>query len=62
MGNLEDYLDIDKGQHLIPSKFSSINEFSTFLQNFTQFIYKNYYLVEKNFKKEYTASNPQPPS
>lgn len=24
-GNLEDHLDINKGQHLIPSKFSSVN-------------------------------------
>lgn len=54
MGNLEDYLGIDKGQHLIPSKFSSINEFSTFLQNFTKYLRDNYYLVEKNFKKEHT--------
>jgi len=54
MGNLEDYLDIDKGQHLIPSKFSSINEFFTFLQKFTQYLRNNYYLVEKNFKKEHT--------
>ena len=52
--HLKEYLSIDKGQHLIPSKFSSINEFSTFLQNFTQFIHDNYYLVEKNFKKEHT--------
>lgn len=54
MGNLEAYLDIDKGQHLIPSKFSSINEFSTFLQKFTQYLRNNYYLVKKNFKKEHT--------
>lgn len=54
MGNLEDYLGIDKGQHLIPSKFSSINEFSTFLQKFTQYLRDNYSLVKKNFKKEHT--------
>jgi hypothetical protein len=54
MGNLEDHLGIDKGQHLIPSKFSSINEFSTFLKNFTQYLRDNYYLVEKNLNKEYT--------
>ena len=54
MGNIEAHLGMDKGQHLIPSKFSSINVFSTFLQNFTQFIHDNYYLVEKNFKKEHT--------
>lgn len=53
MGNLEDHLGIDKGQHLIPSKFSSINEFSTFLKNFTQYLRDNYYLVEKNLNKEY---------
>lgn len=54
MGNLEDHLGIDKGQHLIPSKFSSINEFSTFLKNFTQYLRDNYYLVEKDLNKEYT--------
>ena len=54
MGNLEDHLGIDKGQHLIPSKFSSINEFSTFLKNFTQYLRDNYYLVEINLNKEYT--------
>ena len=54
MGNLEDHLGIDKGQHLIPSKFSSINEFSTFLKNFTQYLRDNYYLVEISLNKEYT--------
>ncbi len=54
MEHLKEYLRIDKGQHLIPSKFSSISEFSTFLQNFTLFIRDNYYLVEINFKKEST--------
>lgn len=54
MGNLEDYLDMDKGQHLIPSKFSSINQFAQFLQNFTQYLRENYYLIEINFNKEQT--------
>ena len=54
MGNLEDYLDMDKGQHLIPSKFSSINQFARFLQNFTQYLRDNYYLIEINFNKEQT--------
>ena len=54
MGNLEDYLDMDKGQHLIPSKFSSINQFAQFLQNFTQYLRDNYYLIEINFNKEQT--------
>ena len=54
MGNLEDYLDMDKGQHLIPSKFSSINQFAQFLQNFTQYLRDNYYLIETNFNKEHT--------
>lgn len=35
MGIIEDHLGMDKGQHLIPSKFSSINQFAQFLQNFT---------------------------
>lgn len=52
--HLKEYLRIDKEQHLIPSKFSSINEFSTFLKNFTQYLRDNYYLVEKNLNKEYT--------
>ena len=34
MGIIEDHLGMDKGQHLIPSKFSSINQFAQFLQNF----------------------------
>lgn len=54
MGNLEDYLDMDKGQHLIPSKFSSINQFAQFLQNFTQYLRDNYYLIEINFNKGQT--------
>ena len=54
MGNIEAHLGMDKGQHLIPSKFSSINQFAQFLQNFTQFIHDNYYLVEINLNKEYT--------
>lgn len=54
MGNLEDYLDMDKGQHLIPSKFSSINQFAQFLQDFTQYLRDNYYLIEINFNKEQT--------
>lgn len=54
MEHLNKYLRIDKGQYLIPSKFSSINEFSTFLQKFTQYLRDNYYLVKKNFKKEHT--------
>ena len=52
--HLKEYLSIDKGQHLIPSKFSSINEFSTFLKNFTQYLRDNYNLVEINLNKEYT--------
>lgn len=54
MGNLEDHLGMDKGQHLIPSKFSSINQFARFLQNFTQYLRDNYYLIEINFNKEQT--------
>lgn len=38
MGNIEAHLGMDKGQHLIPSKFSSINQFAQFLQNFTQYL------------------------
>lgn len=45
---------MDKGQHLIPSKFSSINQFAQFLQNFTQYLRDNYYLIETNFNKEHT--------
>lgn len=54
MGNIEDHLGMDKGQHLIPSKFSSINQFAQFLQNFTQYLRDNYYLIETNFNKEQT--------
>ena len=54
MGNIEAHLGMDKGQHLIPSKFSSINQFAQFLQNFTQYLRDNYNLVEINLNKEYT--------
>lgn len=54
MGNIEDHLGMDKGQHLIPSKFSSLNQFAQFLLNFTQYLRDNYYLVEINLNKEYT--------
>lgn len=54
MEHLKEYLRIDKGQHLIPSKFSSINQFAQFLQNFTQYLRDNYYLIETNFNKEQT--------
>ena len=54
MGNIEDHLGMDKGQHLIPSKFSSINQFAQFLQNFTQYLRDNYYLIETNYNKEQT--------
>ena len=54
MGNIEAHLGMDKGQHLIPSKFSSINQFAQFLQNFTQYLRDNYCLVEINLNKEYT--------
>lgn len=54
MGNIEDHLGMDKGQHLIPSKFSSLNQFAQFLRNFTQYLRDNYYLVEINLNKEYT--------
>lgn len=54
MGNIEDHLGMDKGQHLIPSKFSSLNQFAQFLLNFTQYLRDNYYLVEINLNKEYS--------
>lgn len=54
MGIIKDHLGMDKGQHLIPSKFSSINQFAQFLQNFTQYLRDNYYLIETNFNKEQT--------
>ena len=54
MGIIEDHLGMDKEQHLIPSKFSSINQFAQFLQNFTQYLRDNYYLIETNYNKEQT--------
>ena len=53
-GAAADHLGMDKGQHLIPSKFSSINQFAQFLQNFTQYLRDNYYLIKTNFNKEQT--------
>lgn len=54
MGNIEDHLGMSEGQHLIPSKFSSINQFAKFLQDFTQYLRDNYHLVEANFNGEQT--------
>ena len=54
MGIIEEHFGMDEGQHLIPSKFSSINQFAQFLQNFTQYLRDNYYLIETNFNKEQT--------
>lgn len=54
MENIEAHFGMSKGQHLIPSKFSSVNQFAKFLQNFTQYLRDNYHLVESNFNGEQT--------
>ena len=54
MENIGVHLDMEKGQHLIPSKFSSVNQFAKFLQNFMQYLRGNYQLLETNFKGEQT--------
>lgn len=42
MENIGVHLDMEKGQHLIPSKFSSVNQFAKFLQNFMQYLRGNF--------------------
>lgn len=54
MENIGVHLDMEKGQHLIPSKFSSVNQFAKFLQNFMQYLRGNYQLLETNFQGEQT--------
>lgn len=54
IGNIEDHLEMSKEQHLIPSKFSSVNHFAKFLQGFSKYLRDNYRLIEINSNKEQT--------
>lgn len=55
MGIIEDHLGMEKVQRLIPSKFSSVNQFAKFLQDFAQYLRDNYHLLEINFNGEQTS-------
>ena len=55
MGNVEEHLLVNEGMHLIPSKFSSINQLLGFLLNFDTLIKSKYYYVEENICGEQTS-------
>lgn len=54
MGNIEDHFALDANCHIIPSRFSSIQQLMQFLENFKNHIDKNYHLIEKNLEGEDT--------
>lgn len=54
ISNLEEHFSLINGQHLIPSRFSSIGQLCQFLQNFTKYLHNNYHLVESNIDGENT--------
>lgn len=54
ISNLEEHFSLINGQHLVPSRFSSIGQLCQFLQNFTKYLHNNYYLVEANIDGENT--------
>ena len=50
IGNIGEHLIIEENQHLIPSKFSSIEQLLNFLGNFQKHIKNRYYLIENNLR------------
>lgn len=54
MGNVENHLLVNEETHLIPSKFSSINQLLSFLLNFDTLIKSKYHYVEENICGEQT--------
>lgn len=55
MGNIEDHLAFEPGQHLIPTQFSSISQLLQFLENFNNHLKNHFYLIQKNLKGEDTS-------
>lgn len=55
VANIEEHLIAGKSCHIIPSKFSSIDQFLSFVRNFKQYISDNYHLLEINLVGENTS-------
>lgn len=55
VANIEEHLIAGKSCHIIPSKFSSIDQFLCFVRNFKQYISDNYHLLEINIAGEDTS-------
>ena len=55
IGNIEDHLAFESGQHLIPSHFSSLSQLLQFLEDFNNHLKNHFYLIEKNLKGEDTS-------
>lgn len=55
VANIEEHLIAGKSCHIIPSKFSSIDQFLCFVKNFKQYISDNYHLLEINIAGEDTS-------
>lgn len=51
IGNIEGHFDLDKGQHLIPSKFASLDQVMGWLGWMKTHIQKHLPLIEENYKK-----------
>lgn len=55
ISNIEEHLIAEESNHIIPSKFSSIDQFLCFVRNFKQYISDNYHLLEINLAGEDTS-------
>lgn len=55
VANIEEHLIAGKSCHIIPSKFSSIDQFLCFVRNFKQYISDNYHLLEINMAGDDTS-------
>lgn len=50
IGNIEEHFTFEGGTHIIPSRFSSIQQALQFLENFNNYLKSKHYLIEKNLK------------
>ena len=55
IANMENHLIAEEPNHIIPSKFSSVNQFLCFVRNFRQYVLDNYHLLKNNFAGEDTS-------
>lgn len=54
-GNLEEHLAFSSVEHIIPSRFSSIDQLLQFLQNFKRYLISERYWVEQNISGDSTS-------